>query len=301
MTPEAQGLKQGDAPADYEPDKTDGPRPRYMLVKLEYIDEPRLAARATMSESAMQELMQSLDDLGQIEPCTLEENNGRFEIITGHRRFLAIRELNRIYSLRGDLRWTCLKALVYRPGETNVLGTRLHENIIREDLNPAEEAVLMRQAMEQGNLDLPGLCNLFKRREEYISGRFALLRGDPEIFNAVLEGKITLGAAHQLNRITEDKARKHYLEQAKLWSPPARVVESWVREWAKIKQHVLSVEQQAPVEVKPQEVTEYVDQCALCGGYRDPGNLISIRIHKWEWESIMNQLTQAQKQLAEKG
>ena len=292
---------QATQPAEHEPDLIEGARPRYMLVKLEYIDEPRLAARASMSESAMNELMESLDEVGQLEPVTLEENDGRFEIITGHRRFLAIRELNGIYSRKGELRWTCLKALVYKAGEIQTLAARLHENIVRENLNPAEEAVFMRQAMEQYSLDLAGLCKLFKRSEQYVSSRFALLRGDLEIFNAVQEGRITLGAAHQLNRISEDKARKHYLEQAKLWSPPGRVVEGWVREWSSIKQHVLGVGDTQRAEVTPAEVTEYVDQCALCGGYRDPGNLISIRIHKWEWESILTQLTQAQKQPAEKG
>lgn len=288
-------------PADHEPDHIEGARPRYMLVKLEYIDEPRLAARASMSEQAMAELMESLDEVGQLEPVTLEENSGRFEIITGHRRFLAMRELHGIYAGKGELRWTCLKALVYKRGEIQTLAARLHENIVRENLNPAEEAVFMRQAMEQYSLDLPGLCKLFKRSEQYVSGRFALLRGDIEIFNAVQEGKITLGAAHHLNRITEDKARKHYLEQAKLWSPPGRVVEGWVREWSNIKQHVMSAGEQQREQVKPAEVTEYVDQCALCGGYRDPGNLIYIRIHKWEWESIIAQLAQAQKQAAGQG
>jgi ParB/RepB/Spo0J family partition protein len=268
--------------------------PETMIVKLDAILEPELAARCSMSDEAMLELIESLDEIGQRDPIQLMRKGDLFEIIDGHRRFLAARELFHRYKAHGETRWSCIRAEVYPEGDPNMLAARLHANIIREQLNPAEEAIYMRQAMEKFELDLDGLCKLFHRSPGYIDSRFALIHGCPNVLQAVLDGKISMACAHQLNRIKNDKYRQHYLGCAIKTSPPGYVVQNWVEEWKKMEKY-LEHSVMAPAEQAPQQETEIPARCcAFCGGYLDPGNLIDVCVHKYEWERFIQELRKAQ-------
>lgn len=283
---------------------TDG-LPEFKRVAIGLIREPKLAARATMSDTRMQELIESFKAIGQIEPITLETRDGGFEIVAGHRRYLAARSLG----------WTEIAAVVRPAGSTNSLAVMLHENLVREDLNPAEEALFMAQAREELQLDEAGLCDLFKRPAQYIANRFALLRGDPNIFSALQRGEIRVGVAHELNRITAEDMRSYYLDVARRGDPPARVVHQWVEQWkmgnGAISDAVRAGKEAAAAnaeaagaggngtaaEVQTAGAFPGGDKpffgCALCGGDRDPYNLVTVQIHKWEWEQILAQVAKA--------
>lgn len=277
-------------PRDFEPDKIEPGQPEHMIVKLEAILEPKLPARCSMSDADMDELMESLEALGQLQPVELVRSGEMFELIDGHRRFLAARALNAKYASKGELRWTCIRAEVYPEGHPHVLAARLHANIIREQLNPAEEAVYMRQALEEMHLDLPGLARLFHRSENYINSRVALLRGYTEVFEAVAAGKLNLGAAHQLNRIDDDTMRASYLDCALKTNPPAGVVETWVREWKKLRPHMAQREMQKAEPLPHPEPLVIQRACVFCGGYLDQQNLIEITVHVWEWKALYREM-----------
>jgi ParB/RepB/Spo0J family partition protein len=281
--------------------------PRLLLVPMERIRPPEIAARATMSDSKMDDLIESLKQIGLTNPITLESRGDDYEIIAGHRRFLAATELH----------WSEIRAIVWDAGSVNVMASRLHENIIREDLNAAEEALFMAEVREKLNLDEFGLIDTFKRSRHYIADRFELLRGDPVVFEAVRAGEIRLGVAHELNRISDEVMRRYYLDVARRTDPPKRVVQQWVESWransgpnggdlARIAaeargdlvsfpggQPAFAPGEGPPVGAPPADPRDF--GCELCGGWRDPYNLIYVRIHKYEWEHIMQSINAASK------
>ena len=279
--------------------------PELMRVPLDRIFEPELAARSTMNTQKFAELLESMRAIGLASPVTLERRESMFEIIAGHRRVLAAREL----------KWVDIAALVHAEGQADLFALRLHENVIREDLNPAEEALFMAQAREKLALDEAGLCNLFKRAPDYIAGRFALLRGDPAIFKALLAGEIRIGVAHELNRMGDDGMRLFYLDVARKSDPPARLVHQWVEDWKLNSRPPLPIEGGelvdgrapgpgnggAPV-AEPDGnpgapgaagVAPPFFGCDLCGGDRDPYNLVHVKMHKWEWDQILESVKKA--------
>jgi ParB/RepB/Spo0J family partition protein len=281
------------------------PGTRLMDIPLSQIIEPEIPARAQMSDQKMAELCDSMKAIGLVEPITVEQHDAMFEIITGHRRFLAARQL----------RWEMIRAVIYAEGTPNILAMRLHENIIREDLNPAEEALYMAQAREKYELDEEGLMRFFHCSQGYLASRFALLRGDPEIFKALQAGEIRVGAAGELNRITDEGMRRYYLDICRRGDHPQRVVHQWVQDW------ILQSCPPLPGIVNPtggraddhSEGNAAADSsgvpsvpagfvppppapaiaCQLCGGDRDPYNLVSVLIHKWEWQEIVKQVEKA--------
>lgn len=286
-------------------DKPASGLPEFRRVPMGMIDEPALPARATMSDAKMQELIASFQEIGQIEPISVSAIGDRYEIVAGHRRYLAARQLG----------WTEISAMVYPRGPRHSTAMMLHENLVREELNPAEEALFMAQCREEMKLDEQGLCDLFKRPAGYIANRFALLRGDPNIFSALQRGEIRVGVAHELNRIKADDMRAYYLDIARRGDPPARVVHQWVEAWL-----LQSGSVSAAVEAGKAAAAANSENggaggngnaaaiqtagafpggdkpffgCALCGGDRDPYNLVTVQIHKWEWDQILAQVAKA--------
>lgn len=279
--------------------------PEFKRVPIGLVQEPKLPARATMSDSKMQELIASLKAVGQIEPITVEDRGGQYEIVTGHRRYLAARSIG----------WTEISAMVYPKGAAHSMARMLHENIVREDLNPAEEALLMKQAQDEMQLDEQGLCDLFQRPANYIANRFALLRGDPKVFESLQRGEIRIGVAHELNRIADDGMRAYYLDVARRSDPLQRTVHQWVNDYMLQEQAARARPAAAAAAaeengnglgaigegVAPGGVADAsgaaIPQpffgCDLCGGARDPYNLVTKRIHKWEWEQIESQVAKA--------
>ena len=272
--------------------------PTFMRIPVARIIEPALPARVQMSGEGMSDLIESMREVGQIEPITVEQHEGMFELITGHRRYLAAR----------SLQWSELNAMVWAEGTPSKLAMMLHENSVREALNPAEEAIFMAQAQEQLGLDEQGLMKTFKRGADYVAGRLALLRGDKDVFLALQAGEINIGVAHELNRITDHGMLLYYLDCAKRSNPPARVVHQWVNDWklragAQLagKPPAVGAQPETPgadgdggVPVSagagsspdtPAEPKPFFG-CELCGGDRDPYNLVTVRIHMWEWDRI---------------
>lgn len=279
--------------------------PEYRRIPLARILEPELPARATMSDPAMRDLEESLRAVGQIEPITVEQHDAMYAIITGHRRFLAARAIG----------WAEMSALVYREGAANRWAMMAHENRMREALNPAEEAIWMAQAREQLDLDEAGLCDLFRCSADHLGSRFALLRGDPEIFACLQRGEVRLGVAHELNRITDESMRRYYLDAARRADPPARVVHMWVTDWMS-QARAQAVSAMSGAAGGEGSLTTDAGQsaaggvnggasgdtgvppqpffgCQLCGGDRDPFNLIQVMVHRWEWEHILRHMQQA--------
>lgn len=278
---------------------------RLMDIPLTQILEPELPARATMSDARMNEMCDSMKAIGLVEPIAVEQHDLMYEIISGHRRFLAARML----------KWETIRAVVYPEGTPNVLAMRLHENIIREDLNPAEEALYMAQAREKYELDEEGLCRFFHCSANYLAGRFALLRGDPEIFKALQAGEIRVGAAGELNRITDPQMRAYYLDICRRGDHPQRVVHQWVQDWllqqrpplpgvstailggrAAGAQDGSAADADGSASVPPGFVPPPpapAIACQLCGGSKDPYNLVTVMMHKWEWDELQRQVEKA--------
>jgi len=281
--------------------------PTFARIEMSRIIEPELPARATMRDDKMRELVESMRELGQLDPVIVEQHEAMYELIAGHRRYLAAREL----------KWTQLNAMVYAEGGAPKEAVMLHENLIREDLNPAEEALFMAQVREKHELDEAGLCRVFRRSADYIAGRFALLRGDSEVFAALQRGELRLGVAHELNRITDEGTRRYYLDLARRSDPSARVVHSWVAEWVAQQRPTLPLgpgaagapgaggapgadgaEAAAPgaggAPVEPGPQVPFFG-CELCGGTKDPYNLITVQMHKWHWTDILASVERAAK------
>ena len=121
--------------------------------RLVHLDLPQIVPaaanpRQTINKDDLAELTRSIDKNGLLQPIAVRPLEDKFEIIGGHRRFYAVRELAR--KQPDDLRWKTIAAQVMDAASERVAAMRLAENINRANLSPLEISEGIADAIENG-------------------------------------------------------------------------------------------------------------------------------------------------------
>lgn len=145
--------------------------------------------RRDFNEEALQELADSIKELGVIQPITLRKmEDGTYQIIAGERRF-------RASQLAGK---TTIPAYIVKADDEDTMEMALIENIQREDLNALEIALAYQQLIEQHNLSQEQLSKRIGKGRATIANFLRLLKLPAVIQVALKEKKIDMGHAKAL-------------------------------------------------------------------------------------------------------
>ena len=196
-------------------------------IPIGLIDEPGLAARSSMNDQALDELAADIMRKGLLQPLIVATVGDRYEVIAGHRRRIAC----------GRAGLVAAPCIVY-PSRTAALeGVKYSENRFREELSPADEALLFAELLERDcGGDVDRLCEQLGEKRAYVEGRLLLFQGDPKVFEALQAAKISIGVAHQLNRCTDELQRRSYLHSAIVGGATVAIVSGWIQQWQMIAQ-----------------------------------------------------------------
>ncbi|MSZ76797.1 MAG: ParB/RepB/Spo0J family partition protein [Actinobacteria bacterium] len=137
------------------------------------------------------ELMDSMVQVGLLQPIVARRQSGRLVVLAGHRRLAAAHRLG----------WTevpCLIKAGVHPDD--VLSAMLVENGQRKDLDPLEEARGLRHLKDRGSLTDMQVGLKVGRSQPYVSGRLALLELSPADQAAIRAGTMTLQAGATAGR-----------------------------------------------------------------------------------------------------
>lgn len=186
-------------------------------ISLTELREPEHVARAVISPEGIEELAESIRRVGLIQPIVVEEREGFYEVVAGHRRLLACRRLG----------LAAVSCLVRGSKDAELSAVKLHENLYRQELTPVEEAAFFAELLKMVDNDTDKLAALVHQKREYVEGRLNLLMGDPEILQAVASKGISLGVAQELNKIPEERDRRYYLH----WAITAGATVATARQW----------------------------------------------------------------------
>ena len=104
--------------------------------------------RMKLESGAFLELKKSVLKNGLLQPIAVRLAGDYYEIIGGHRRYHAVKEL--AHENPNDARFATIAALVVDAGDQRVAAMRLAENINRADLSPLEVAEGVADALENG-------------------------------------------------------------------------------------------------------------------------------------------------------
>lgn len=152
-------------------------------VALEDIYPNATQPRTYFDENALQELAQSIKNLGVIQPITLRKDGDKFEIISGERRYRA----SKIAGL------TSIPAYIRLVNDQELLEMALVENIQREDLDAIEVALTYQRLLDEIGLTQENLSQRVGKERSTITNSIRLLRLNPDVQNAIRSGGISAG------------------------------------------------------------------------------------------------------------
>lgn len=224
-------------------------------ISVELIDDPRLAIRTRASDRSFDALVASIRALGMLQPVLVKPNNGRYEIIAGHRRVLAARAAGLL----------TLPAIVYAVGGADAEVMKLHENICREDVNVVDEAIFLEGVMTKCGLTIPQLAEKIGRSESYIRDRLEMKNWDKEILEAVWRDDISFSAAGWLNKISDEGVRRDWLAIAVRGGITAAQAQHWYHQWSSGKLPEKPTEEIVEDLKSGQFVSVKKVKCSLCG------------------------------------
>lgn len=142
--------------------------------------------RTQFDEEALDELADSIRQLGVIQPITVKKSdNGKYIIISGERRWRAAQ--------RADL--TTLPAYIREVDDENLHAMALVENIQRQDLNAIEIALGMQRLIDECHLTQDALSEKVGKKRSSVSNYLRLLKLPDEVQLALKEGLISMGHA----------------------------------------------------------------------------------------------------------
>lgn len=160
-------------------------------------DQPR----KVFNEEEIKGLAESIKENGLINPITLREKDGKYQIISGERRFRAFKFLGR----------NKVPALVLQNiADSKMLELTLVENIQRADLNPIEIARSYKKLIYELNIKQEELANRVGKSRSAVANSMRILDLSDSIQNLILEGKITEGHARAILSLPDEKERESF-------------------------------------------------------------------------------------------
>ncbi len=160
--------------------------------------------RREFDESALQELSDSIAEIGIIQPITLRKlSEDEYQIIAGERRYRA--------SLKAGLE--TIPAYIRTADDENVMEMALVENIQREDLNAVEIALAYQHLLEQYNLTQERLSERVGKKRTTIANYLRLLKLPAQIQMALQNRAIDMGHARALITLGDPKLQVKVFEE----------------------------------------------------------------------------------------
>ncbi|WP_304332422.1 ParB/RepB/Spo0J family partition protein [Brachyspira innocens] len=173
-------------------------------VDISLIDVNPDQPRKIFNEEEIQGLAESIRENGLINPITLREKDGQYQIISGERRFRAFKFLNR----------DKVPALVLENiDDSKMLELTLVENIQRADLNAIEIARSYKKLIYDLNIKQEELANRVGKSRSTISNSMRILDLSENIQNLILESKITEGHARAILSLTDENEREAFAKE----------------------------------------------------------------------------------------
>lgn len=188
-------------------------------ISMDAIMEPEHIARNNIDEQALMELATSIQSIGLLNPITIRAVGDNYEIIAGHRRYLAHRILRRDKIL----------CRIITADDTAAETAKVIENIQREQLSYAEEINNVRHLHDILGLDIRQISSMIGRSRAWVQARIDALSWPPEVIGAISEGKIAAGAARKLMQIEDPSYRQYLIDCAIRNGATEWVITGWVQ------------------------------------------------------------------------
>lgn len=268
------------------PSESSNEQADFLEVPVDRIEPNPDQPRARFDETGMEELADSIAELGILQPVVVSRGEDeRYRLIAGERRWRAAR--------RAGLK--TIPAVVRETAGASTLVEALVENVQRQDLTPLEEAHAFKQLMEDSGMTQDEVAKRVGKSRPTISNTVRLLQLPGAVQSMIDAGELSAGHARPLVGLDDEKYAVYLAERAVKDGWSVRQVEEAVRSR---KQMDGSPATSSVREVRPVEIIELEKRLADVLGsrvqikYRNQKGRVEIRFGSLEdLERIYRRLT----------
>ena len=190
-------------------------------IEISKIEANPYQPRTKFDEEALNELAQSIKELGIVQPLTVRKiNNNSYQLIAGERRFRAAK----IAGL------TKVPVYIRVADDDKMLELALVENIQREDLDSIEVAISYQRLIDEIKLTQESLSERVGKKRSTISNYLRLLKLPAEIQKGIREKRLLMGHARALVNVDDPKSQLNIFQLTVENDYSVRKVEELVRE-----------------------------------------------------------------------
>ena len=168
-------------------------------IPLELIYRNEGQPRTDFDQEGLEVLARSIvATRGVLEPIVVRPVNGRFEIVAGERRWRA--------SKIGGL--STIKAVVRDVDDRAMALEALVENVVRQDLNVAEEGRYLLKLLENG-VEWPEICEQLGMERQYLEWKANVVeKCVPEVVWLIQKGQLSGNTGARLAKLTANGQRR---------------------------------------------------------------------------------------------
>lgn len=162
-------------------------------LKITEVEPNRDQPRKRFDQEALEELAQSIQEYGLIQPIVVTQKDGYYSIIAGERRWRA----SKLAGLKE------IPAIIREDDEKINSEISLIENMQREDLNPVEKAIGIKTLMDTYQMSQEEVAKKLGKGRSTVANWIRVLNLEPRVLEMAKEGKISEGHCKALLAITD--------------------------------------------------------------------------------------------------
>jgi ParB family transcriptional regulator, chromosome partitioning protein len=180
-------------------------RERVADLDIELIDKNPYQTRYVFDQEMLMELRDSIKEHGVVQPVVVRpaEEEGRYILVLGERRLRASKMAGK----------DTIPALVRRLSPQQAAEMTVLENIVREDLNPVEQAEAFRVLSTQFRLTQAQIADRIGVSRETVSNYMRLLRLPEKVMGYLLSDRLSFSDAREILRLDNDEHIEEVAEE----------------------------------------------------------------------------------------
>ncbi|RAK05441.1 ParB family chromosome partitioning protein [Halanaerobium saccharolyticum] len=188
-------------------------------IFIDQIEPNPFQPRSNFDEDALNELANSIQEKGVIQPITVRKIKAeKYQIVAGERRWRA----SKLVGLKK------MPAVIRNFDDQEMLEIALIENIQREDLNPVEEARAYKEMLDNFEITQVELAKQVGKSRSNVSNMIRLLKLSDKVKNHLQRGTITIGHARALLSLEKEETQVAACENIIIQDLTVRETENYV-------------------------------------------------------------------------
>ena len=207
-----------------------------LRIPVDLMEPNPFQPRMNFDAEALQELAESIRTFGLIQPVTVRKRGGKYQIISGERRYRAC-------IIAG---MDMIPAYIRDANDQGMLEMAIVENIQRENLDPIEVAMSYRRLMEECRLTQEQMADRVGKKRASVANQLRLLKLPAKVQHDLKVGLVSVGHAKVLLGVEDPKVQEMLCDLIVRKGLSVRELEERIK----------ALDKPAPQEKEPQELPE---------------------------------------------